>query len=436
MAELPKVEKPIINALSNNSEDIGAEHMHRAEKRVMLFNLGVSWTEQPTRAADMDRMLCLAKAEDAAKYNALFDSLIRNTGAPAFSKEDMDKLNLSKLLVEQMEKAEAEYQKALETIRSDDRKKLEESYEQQISDLKDEFNRRIEKLVERVQKTADEEVAKAAENYKLVKHEIHFTDDEPVEIDGVLPECFDHLMQLAKARKNIMMVGPSGAGKTHNAAVIAKALELDFATQSCSAGMSESALSGWLIPIEEGGTFTYAPSEFVKIYENGGVFLFDEIDAADPNVLIFMNQALANDGFHLPQRYENPKVKKHKDFVAVAAANTYGIGADAMYTARNQLDAATLDRFRVGIVDVDYSAAVEEKLVDENVLAWGREVRKVIADKSLRRVMSTRLMIDATDMKRKCGWSLEQIESSYFSDWSPEERKIVQDNMGMIDHSW
>jgi MoxR-like ATPase len=127
-------------------------------------------------------------------------------------------------------------------------------------------------------------------------------------------DCFN----LPQSRKNILMVGPSGCGKTHVAAMIAEALDLEFAAQSCSVGVSESNFVGWLLPTGTNGQFNHVVSSFLKLYENGGCFLIDEMDNADPNLLVFLNMALANKGFYLPQRFDNPEVKRHPDFVCVA----------------------------------------------------------------------------------------------------------------------
>ena len=173
--------------------------------------------------------------------------------------------------------------------------------------------------------------------------------DRPVfetKADEYLPSVFQRIFELAKIGQNILMVGPSGSGKTFLSSVLAEKLGRQFAAQSCSAGMSESMLGGWLLPVKDAGTFAYVPSAFVRLYEEGGVFLFDEIDAADENTLIFINAALANGVFYLAQRFDNPEVKRHPDFVAVGAANTFGLGEDNVYTGRTQLDGATLDRFR------------------------------------------------------------------------------------------
>jgi len=248
-----------------------------------------------------------------------------------------------------------------------------------------------------------------------------------VKLKGVLPKQFEKLLQLAHRRRNILMVGPAGCGKTYIAGKIAEALGLSFASQSCSEGMSETAFTGWLMPIGKQGTFEYVQSEFVRIYEGGGVFLLDEIDASDSNVLVFMNQALANDGFYLPQRHNKPFIKKHKDFVAIAAANTFGNGGDAMYVGRNQLDAATLDRFKIGTVYMDYDETVEKALIQtrcELVYEWGILIREKITRHNLRRILSTRVMIDSVEMREE-GWSLKEISDAYFSDWSREELRMV-----------
>lgn len=236
---------------------------------------------------------------------------------------------------------------------------------------------------------------------------------------------FKRVLQLAAAGKNVLLVGPAGCGKTHLAEQVAEALGRRFGAISCTAGASESQLTGWLLPTGEGGRFEYNPSVFVDLYENGGVFLLDEIDAADPNMLLVINQALANGHFFLPQRRENPEVKRHKDFVCIAAANTYGHGGDMVYAGRERLDGATLDRFRIGITPLDYDASLEEQLVDSRLLSWGRAARARIAELRLRRVLSTRFLIDATDMLR-AGWSHREVVDSFFSDWSAEERSKVE----------
>src|SRR5690606_18485555 len=119
--------------------------------------------------------------------------------------------------------------------------------------------------------------------------------------------------------------------------------ELLFGSVSCTAGMSESALTGRAIPDLTTGKVVFQSTDFVACYESGGVFLLDEIDAADPNVMLVVNSALAIGHMPLPNRTDAPSATRHDDTVIICAANTWGTGADRQYVGRNQLDAAFLD---------------------------------------------------------------------------------------------
>lgn len=279
-------------------------------------------------------------------------------------------------------------------------------------------------IAETLREEIQNEIVRAAKESVPERIEIKAPGKKAKEIGGAVPTQFKTVLKLAMARKNTMLIGPAGCGKTYIAEKVADALGIPFSSVSCTSGMGESELKGWLLPTGENGRFEYVQSQFIERYENGGVFLLDEIDAADPNVLVFINQALANGSFFLAHRFNNPLVKKHRDFVCIAAANTFGHGADMMYVGRNQLDAATLDRFRAGIIAMDYDPDVERKLIHPEVLQWGWGIRKKIREHKLRRIMSMRAMIDISsmiEMHGMEGWPKSEWERSYFADWSRDE---------------
>jgi cobaltochelatase CobS len=101
----------------------------------------------------------------------------------------------------------------------------------------------------------------------------------------------------------------------------------------------------------------FLPSLFEAIYEDGGVFLFDELDAGDENLLTLLNSALAN-GYFVNQ--QGKIIEAHEQFVPVSAANTMGLGANGRYTGRNRLDAATLDRWAMGRIRVHFDQLLAE----------------------------------------------------------------------------
>ena len=244
---------------------------------------------------------------------------------------------------------------------------------------------------------------------------------------GIFHKEFPNILDLADLRMNIFLFGPTGCGKSHVCEQLAESLGLPFGFVSCTAGMSEGVIGGKLLPVGKGGAFDYVVSEFVKFYENGGVFLLDEIDAADPNVLLFINAALASEKCPVSNRIASPYAKKHEDFICIAAANTAGTNADRLYSGRNKLDASTLDRFQVGKIMMDYDIEVEKMLCpDEELLARCHVIRESLENNRLERAMSTRFIRDAYRMKTEKNWDIEKIDRAYFSGWREDEMNKVK----------
>lgn len=244
-------------------------------------------------------------------------------------------------------------------------------------------------------------------------------------VKGILPPEFEIMVKLAKARIPILMVGPAGCGKTFLCEKLGEALDLVHSDQSCSEGMSESVFNGVILPIGKAGAFDHVPSPFMERYENGGVMLLDEIDAGDPNLFTYINKAIANESYTAAQRWKKPVIQKHDDFVLVAAANTFGHGADAMYVGRNQLDAATIDRFKVGTILMDYNREVELSLGTPELCEWAWKVRDKIRANKLRRIMSTRVIKDLGVMTRLYQWTEKEWKERYFTGWSDADLRAV-----------
>jgi MoxR-like ATPase len=174
-----------------------------------------------------------------------------------------------------------------------------------------------------------------------------------------------YIVTLAGARVPIALIGTHGTGKTEIARQLALTFdwsadtrehwdsELPFGFVSMTEGTPPSAFYGRSFP-------EYVMSTFLRAYRYGGVFLFDEMDAAHPNLLLIVNSALANGEFANPVTGEI--IHRHKDFIAVCAMNTTGMGADRNYTGRKRLDAAALDRWHMGRVQVPIDEDLEERL--------------------------------------------------------------------------
>ena len=178
------------------------------------------------------------------------------------------------------------------------------------------------------------------------------------------------------------------------------------------------------------GTWAYVESPFIRIYRNGGVFLFDEVDAADGNVMVSINAALANGVLCNPVTGE--VVERHADCIIAAAANTYGRGGDMVYVGRNALDGATLDRFVLAKLNVGYDIALEHDMArsvldsdqTRELLNWVKKLRDGIAENRLRRIASTRL-VEQSVKALKSGKTLDDVKARFFQDWTNDEKAKV-----------
>lgn len=204
-------------------------------------------------------------------------------------------------------------------------------------------------------------------------------------IKGVTHENFEILVKTVAAGLPIFMVGPAGTGKTHSAELAATSLGLDFYSISVGSQTSKSDLIGYM-----NATGEYVKTAFRDAYEKGGVFLLDEADAGNSNVLILLNAALSNGYMSFPDKM----VHAHDDFRLIASANTYGTGASRQYVGRNQLDAATIDRFVTLAWEID--ERVEAMLAGTSAEGkkWMNVVRavrrRVVDELELRVVISPR----------------------------------------------
>lgn len=174
---------------------------------------------------------------------------------------------------------------------------------------------------------------------------------------------YEALLRAIKARTNVWLVGPAGSGKSTAAENVAEDLGLKFYSKSVGPQTSESGLLGY-----QDANGQTVRTLLREAYEHGGVFLLDEVDGA-PAALIVINALLANGVCGFPDAV----VKKHPDFVLVAGANTIGQGADRQYVGRQQIDAATLDRF-VNIV-WEYDPVIEAVAAGVPVSAVQNAVR-------------------------------------------------------------
>jgi cobaltochelatase CobS len=312
---------------------------------------------------------------------------------PTIAQLEQQIINLRKKL-----EAEWDWKGTLTPEQEELRKQFWVAHKQEIDPL---LNLKAElELQEKIDKALEENPV-----IKEVEKEVQTgssSSKSSVGVPNVNKKRHHYLLPLLKkamaARCHTWLVGPAGSGKSTVAADAAAELKLPYAALSVCSQTTKTDFLGYL---DAHGV--YRSTSFREIYEHGGVFCLDEVDNGNANVLAVLNSSMSGEETLFPDKV----VKRHKDFVVVSCANTFGLGSSISYVGRTQIDAATLDRFF--FVEMPYDDGLEAHVAGfpgvsspkwndgagkvptvESWLATVQKVRDLVAELGIRTIISPR----------------------------------------------
>lgn len=254
-----------------------------------------------------------------------------------------------------------------------------------ISAIATALNGRLTANTDALKKELQEYTRQLIENRapREVQHTFIFKDREVRAKKGdVFHAQFERICKYLMKGHAIYLYGPSGTGKSYVAKQVANVLGLTF--YLINSVTQEHKITGYS---DAAGVFH--STQFTEAFTKGGVLLIDEIDASIPEVLMILNEALANGRICV----DGKLLEAHKDFKCITAGNTRGGGANETngveYTARYPLDPASLDRFT--FIFFDYDKQIERTLpgANDDMVNYIHELRRIVKDRNINGVLLT-----------------------------------------------
>lgn len=192
---------------------------------------------------------------------------------------------------------------------------------------------------------------------------------------------------------HVYLFGMSGSGKSHAARQAADLLGVPLFAQSVHRLMSAEDLLGFVGP-----TGNYVPGIVYRWLKSeiGGLFLLDEMDAANPSLLIAANYVLAlSPGDSMTFANGETLTLTDKHFV-VTGGNTTAQGATEQFSGRAKQDGATMNR--LAFVEFDIDEALERFMVATDAIGaewvtYVQRVRQVCAENAIPLMLTPRTSI-------------------------------------------
>lgn len=279
----------------------------------------------------------------------------------------------------------------------------------------------VVELAETIAKKTVEQLMPPRE-FKIIRQDAN-SGSVSAEVIGLQHDRFPTLLRAAQARDhrgfrlNIWLTGPTGSGKTTAAENVARALALPF-------GSDGSLDADYKVLGFRDANGHVISTQFLDIYEKGGIYVADEIDNWLPSALLSLNAALANGWVSSPRGM----IQRHPDACVIACANTWGLGATSDYVGRTKLDAASLDRFQPKIdwpIDETLELALARRQANAIGSAWHqviRTARQSAKGQGLKIIISPRATFNGLALLAQ-GFTPDEVVAMTFAAGLSEDQK-------------
>ncbi|WP_404403308.1 AAA family ATPase [Jeotgalibacillus malaysiensis] len=217
------------------------------------------------------------------------------------------------------------------------------------------------------------------------------------------PSIFHDVLIGLSLRKNILLKGPTGSGKTKLAESVSHTFNQPMYSINCSVDLDAEAMLGFktIEQIDGKSTITFVEGPVIQAMKKGHILYIDEINMAKPETLPILNGVL-DYRRTITNPFTNEVITAAEGFKVIAAINEGYIGTVPLNEAlKNRfivVDVPYIKGETLKSVLVDQSELVDERMIDQFVELSADLFAQVQNGQVSEEAASIRALLDTCDL--------------------------------------
>lgn len=216
--------------------------------------------------------------------------------------------------------------------------------------------------------------------------------------------------------RNVLLSGPTGAGKTRVGEAFAAMRGLPYYSVPCDVSIDPSALFGKIVPTDVAGKFEWQDGPVTKLVRSGGVLNLSEVNAMSPKIAMALFPLLDNRRQVTLLAHKGERIEPKPGELLIIADCNPG------YRGTQLMNAAFLNRFSIKL-DWDYDDKVEARLVESASLRMVASKLRAMAGTEIRTPVSTNSLMEFLEIAVQFG--VPFAVANFVAGFEPMEKEAV-----------
>jgi len=210
-----------------------------------------------------------------------------------------------------------------------------------------------------------------------------------------------HLDSKDPLMKNVLYIGETGTGKTALVEWFCWKNKLPYYRLVMNGGTTAEDIVGQMIPNPNGEGLVFVEQVLVKMMRQGGVFVFDEINAGQRDILHILNSLTDRERKIMVTQNDGEVVRAVDNFLVVACMNPPN------EYEMNELPKSLKSRFTPYYFDFDLK--IDEKVLgkgEDKLIEFTKKIRQARDNGIIETPLSTRDLIQFKTLRNTLGYEI------------------------------